>query len=229
MPGPTLYAEVGDVLVVHFRNADTKLRQAVTMHPHGVRYGPEYDGAYLGNYTRAGGFVAPRRGVHLPLGVRPRTRSAPGRTTTTAPTTRSTRSAACSARSWSRERGAKVPDVNYALMLHQLTPPDHRPRPRVPVHQRPRLRRQHPDAEGEGRPGRRDARLRDGLQLPRLPHARSPLAGHRRRADRHHHGGPRARPSPPASPRTTPAAGSTTATSSPIRTKGWRAGTTSTA
>ncbi len=59
MPGPTLYAEVGDVLVVHFRNADTKLRQAVTMHPHGVRYNPEYDGAYLGKYTRAGGFVAP--------------------------------------------------------------------------------------------------------------------------------------------------------------------------
>ena len=59
MPGPTLYAEVGDVLVVHFRNADTKLRQAVTMHPHGVRYSPEYDGAYMGKYTRAGGFVAP--------------------------------------------------------------------------------------------------------------------------------------------------------------------------
>ena len=33
--------------------------QAVTMHPHGVRYNPEYDGAYLGKYTRAGGFVAP--------------------------------------------------------------------------------------------------------------------------------------------------------------------------
>ena len=71
MPGPTLYAEVGDVLVVHFRNADTKLRQAVTMHPHGVRYTPEYDGAYMGKYTRAGGFVAPGRGVHVPVGVHP--------------------------------------------------------------------------------------------------------------------------------------------------------------
>ena len=29
------------------------------MHPHGVRYNPEYDGAYLGDFTRAGGFVAP--------------------------------------------------------------------------------------------------------------------------------------------------------------------------
>src|ERR1044072_3418143 len=59
IPGPTLVAEVGDVLVVHFRNADRKLNQAVTMHPHGVRYNPEYDGAYMGAYTRAGGFIAP--------------------------------------------------------------------------------------------------------------------------------------------------------------------------
>ena len=29
------------------------------MHPHGVRYNPEYDGAYLGDFTRAGGFIAP--------------------------------------------------------------------------------------------------------------------------------------------------------------------------
>jgi FtsP/CotA-like multicopper oxidase with cupredoxin domain len=59
MPGPTLFAEVGDVLVVHFRNADERLNQAVTMHPHGVKYNPEYDGAYMGEYTRAGGFIAP--------------------------------------------------------------------------------------------------------------------------------------------------------------------------
>lgn len=59
IPGPTLYAEVGDVLVVHFRNALTKIDQPVTLHPHGVRYDPEYDGAYMGRYTRAGGFIAP--------------------------------------------------------------------------------------------------------------------------------------------------------------------------
>ena len=59
IPGPTLVAEVGDVLVVHFRNADTKLNQAVTVHPHGVKYNPEYDGAYMGTFTRAGGFIAP--------------------------------------------------------------------------------------------------------------------------------------------------------------------------
>lgn len=59
IPGPTLYAEVGDVLTVHFRNALKDLRQAVTIHPHGVKYNPEYDGAYMGEYTRAGGFVEP--------------------------------------------------------------------------------------------------------------------------------------------------------------------------
>jgi FtsP/CotA-like multicopper oxidase with cupredoxin domain len=59
IPGPMLTAEVGDVLVVHFRNALVKLDQGVTMHPHGVRYNPEYDGAYMGEFTRDGGFVAP--------------------------------------------------------------------------------------------------------------------------------------------------------------------------
>ena len=59
MPGPTLYAEVGDTLVVHFRNADEQLGQALTMHPHGVKYTPDYDGVYLGDHTRVGGFVAP--------------------------------------------------------------------------------------------------------------------------------------------------------------------------
>ena len=59
MPGPTLEAEVGDVLRVHFRNGDEKFGQAHTMHPHGVRYTPDYDGAYLGKHTRVGGFVAP--------------------------------------------------------------------------------------------------------------------------------------------------------------------------
>ena len=54
-----LTAEVGDVLVVHFRNAETKVRQGITMHPHGVRYNPEYDGVFLGDFTRAGGFIGP--------------------------------------------------------------------------------------------------------------------------------------------------------------------------
>jgi FtsP/CotA-like multicopper oxidase with cupredoxin domain len=57
IPGPTLYAQEGDVIAVHFRNALSK--QAVTMHPHGVRYNPEYDGAYMGRYTHTGGYIGP--------------------------------------------------------------------------------------------------------------------------------------------------------------------------
>jgi FtsP/CotA-like multicopper oxidase with cupredoxin domain len=122
MPGPTLYAEVGDVLVVHFRNADTKLRQAVTMHPHGVRYNPEYDGAYLGEYTRAGGFVAPGEEftyfwecVPGAVGAWPYHDHGPNHPLNTF---RGLFGAIVVS-----ERGAKVPDVNYTLMLHQLTPP----------------------------------------------------------------------------------------------------------
>lgn len=59
IPGPLLEAEVGDVLRVHFRNGDEHFGQAVTMHPHGVRYTPDYDGAYQGDFTRVGGFIAP--------------------------------------------------------------------------------------------------------------------------------------------------------------------------
>ena len=44
---------------MHFRNAERKLRQAVTMHPHGVRYTPDHDGVYLGDQTRPGGFIEP--------------------------------------------------------------------------------------------------------------------------------------------------------------------------
>jgi manganese oxidase len=59
IPGPTLEANVGDVIVAHVRNADEHFNQAITFHPHGVRYNPDYDGAYLGQYTRVGGFIPP--------------------------------------------------------------------------------------------------------------------------------------------------------------------------
>lgn len=54
VPGPLLDVTVGDTLVVHFRNA---CPTPVTMHPHGVFYSNEMDGAYKGNWTDPGGFV----------------------------------------------------------------------------------------------------------------------------------------------------------------------------
>jgi FtsP/CotA-like multicopper oxidase with cupredoxin domain len=54
IPGPLLDANVGDTLVVHFRNA---VPIPVTMHPHGAFYSNEMDGAYKGYWTDPGGFV----------------------------------------------------------------------------------------------------------------------------------------------------------------------------
>ena len=58
MPGPLIEAEVGDTVVVHFRN---KLQAPVTMHPHGIFYANEMDGAYKGKWTDPGGFVQRNR------------------------------------------------------------------------------------------------------------------------------------------------------------------------
>ena len=109
MPGPTLEAEVGDLLVVHFRNADTRFNQAITMHPHGVKYNPEYDGSYLGDHTRARRLHRARARSSPTAGSARRTPSASGRTTTTVRTTRSTRCAACTARSSCGKRARSGP------------------------------------------------------------------------------------------------------------------------
>ena len=121
MPGPTLEAEVGDLLVVHFRNADTRLNQAVTMHPHGVKYNPEYDGAYMGDHTRAGGFIAPGeeftyRWECTPdsVGVWPYHDHGPNHTLNTM---RGLLGAIIV-----REKGAKKPDVEHVLMMHSFAP-----------------------------------------------------------------------------------------------------------
>src|SRR3954447_14658074 len=58
IPGPTLEAEVGETIVVHFQN---KLKSPVSMHPHGVFYSQEMDGAYKGKFTDPSGFVQRNR------------------------------------------------------------------------------------------------------------------------------------------------------------------------
>ena len=122
IPGPTLYAEVGDVLVVHFRNADRSLRQAVTIHPHGVKYSPEYDGAYMGEYTHAGGFVAPGETFTYQwectpdsVGSWPYHDHGPNHTLNTL--------RGLFGMVHVRPRGEPLPDVHHALFAHQLPPP----------------------------------------------------------------------------------------------------------
>jgi manganese oxidase len=121
IPGPTLHGEVGDTIVVHFRNA-LALDQAVTIHPHGVRYNPEYDGTYMGDYTRAGGFVAQGEEFTYTwectpdsVGAWPYHDHGPNHTLNTF---RGMFGALIV-----REKGAPAPDVEQVLFLHQLTPP----------------------------------------------------------------------------------------------------------
>jgi FtsP/CotA-like multicopper oxidase with cupredoxin domain len=121
MPGPTLEAEVGDTIVVHFRNADERFEQPLTIHPHGVRYTPDYDGAYLGNFTRAGGFIAPGEEFtyHFEatpdsVGVWPYHDHGPNHTINTL---RGLFGAIVI-----REKGAPRPDVEQVLFMHSLPP-----------------------------------------------------------------------------------------------------------
>jgi FtsP/CotA-like multicopper oxidase with cupredoxin domain len=123
MPGPILHAEVGDVLVVHFRNADEKLGQAVTMHPHGVRYNPNYDGTYMGSqFTLAGGFIEPGQEFTYyweatpdAVGVWPYHDHGPNHTLNTF---RGLFGAIIV-----RPKDAPVPDAEHVLFLHSLLPP----------------------------------------------------------------------------------------------------------
>ena len=58
VPGPLIEAETGDAIVVNFRN---KIDAPVTIHPHGVFYTQDMDGAYKGRHTDPGGFVQKKR------------------------------------------------------------------------------------------------------------------------------------------------------------------------
>jgi FtsP/CotA-like multicopper oxidase with cupredoxin domain len=122
IPGPTLHAEVGDTIVVHFRNNLKELEQAVTMHPHGVKYNPEYDGTYLGDYTRAGGFIAPGEEFTYTwectpesVGAWPYHDHGPNHTLNTF--------RGMFGSLVVRPKGESVPAVEQSLFLHQLQPP----------------------------------------------------------------------------------------------------------
>src|SRR5438067_1832441 len=48
IPGPLLEAQTGETIVVNFRN---EAGPPVTIHPHGIFYTSDMDGAYKGKYT----------------------------------------------------------------------------------------------------------------------------------------------------------------------------------
>ena len=57
MPGPTIRAEVGDTVVVHFRNRDHHYGLPHSMHFHAFRYLPASDGAFIPFRSSRGGDV----------------------------------------------------------------------------------------------------------------------------------------------------------------------------
>ncbi len=73
IPGPTLEGETGDTIVVQFRN---RTGAPVTVHPHGVFYTEDSDGAYKGKFTQPGGFVKPGKTFRYVWDCRPGTEGA---------------------------------------------------------------------------------------------------------------------------------------------------------
>ena len=149
------------------------------MHPHGIFYANEMDGTYKGKFTDPGGFVQKNRTFTYIWEARPGTEG-----------------------TWLyhdhgpmdplpvfkglfgplviRKPGEVFPEVEHFLCLPHLGTDDHRAQGDLLLHQRPRLRRQHADARGEGRPAGRLPRLRPRQLLPHLPPARAPLDRTRR-------------------------------------------------
>ena len=65
IPGPLIEADVGDTVVINFRN---ECGMPVTMHPHGIFYTVDMDGTYKGKYTDARRVRRERAHVPLHLG-----------------------------------------------------------------------------------------------------------------------------------------------------------------
>lgn len=57
MPGPVFRGKVGDTIRVHFRNNDTHYKAPHSIHPHGVLYTPENDGAWVAAFGNKPGTV----------------------------------------------------------------------------------------------------------------------------------------------------------------------------
>jgi FtsP/CotA-like multicopper oxidase with cupredoxin domain len=57
IPGPTIHARVGDVILVHFMNLD--LNAPHSMHFHGVHYAFPSDGSYIPGFSGPGANVKP--------------------------------------------------------------------------------------------------------------------------------------------------------------------------
>ena len=216
VPGPLIEAEVGDTVVVHFRN---KLRTPVTMHPHGIFYANEMDGAYKGKCTDPGGFVQHNRTFTYVWEATRRHRGdlalpRPRPDGPAAGLQGPVRSA-----DHPRARRAARPKREFFLGFHSWDPLDHRPEGDLLLHQRQGLRRQHAEP-AKRRSASASPSTSTASTTSSTPSTSTATAG-ANRTGRSSTTRPSARPTPSGSnsPRTTRAAGSTTATSSSTSTR----------
>ena len=148
----------------------------VTIHPHGIFYSSEMDGAYKGKYTDPGRVRPAGQDLHLRLGRRPGTdgRVALPRPRPDGPAA-GLQGPVRAARSSARPDDARA-DREFFVAFHTFTPRGDRPQHAVLLHQRPRVRRQHADARGvRSASGSRCHVFGDRQRLPHLPHPRPPL------------------------------------------------------
>ncbi len=171
VPGPLIEAEVGDTVIVHFRN---KLKAPVTMHPHGIFYANEMDGTYKGKWTDPGGFVQTNRTFtyvweasegtegtwlyhdHGPMDPLPVFKGLHGPLII-------------------RKPGEVRPEAEFFLAFHTWDPSITGLKNIYYCINGKAYAGNTPDARSEGRPARRLPRLRGRQLLPHLPPARAPL------------------------------------------------------
>ena len=71
IPGPLLGGQVGDTILVHFKNLDNEFERPHSMHFHGVRYRFGSDGAYVPGFSGRGAAVKPGDTFTYRLEARP--------------------------------------------------------------------------------------------------------------------------------------------------------------
>ena len=124
----------------------------VTMHPHGIFYSHDMDGAYKGKFTEPGGFVENGRTFQYVWEARPGTEGAwlyhDHGPMDPLPVFKGLFGALII-----RKPTDPAPDPEFFLCFHSYTPLGDEPGAAVLLHQRARLRRQHADAARQG--GRR--------------------------------------------------------------------------
>ncbi len=199
-------------VVVHFRN---KLRAPVTMHPHGIFYANEMDGAYKGKLHRPRRLRPAQPHLHLRLGARPKGPKGTWLYHDHGPMDPLPVFKGLFGPLVIRAPGEARPNREFFLAFHTWDPVDHRPQAASSTASTAGLRRQHADP-AKRRSASASPSTSTASTTSSTPSTCTATAGPNADGTDRSTTRPSARPTPSGSnsPRTTRAAGSTTATSS---------------